>query len=262
MAGIIYIPTANAADVLTGAILDSDAASGTTSTGLVQGTEYRAFALSDPSSPFTPVGRSITFLDGQFSTSPTPAVFTPVLTGSTAGDTLFIGVSLETATVAGTMSVSLGANNADLIFAADATSSRPKAALYRVTHPGGSPSLTISTSNNLSFSHFAMWKVVGAASAPVTSASFAPGNPATPQSLNLNTTSGNFLFVLGGATGANGQTYAITGAGTAAYTNSNATDLWTSAFHALVLGSSETPRSVSASWTPTSARAAGIAITI
>ncbi len=261
MAGIIYIPTANAADVLTGAILDSDATSGTTSTGLLQGTEYRAFALSDPSSPFTPVGRSITFLDGQYSTSGSPAVFTPVLTGSTAGDTLFVGVSLETNTTGGTVSVSLGENNGELLFQADGTNMRPKAAMFRVVHPGGSPSLTIATSNLLNHSHFAMWKVVGAASSPITSAAFGATSAATPQSLNLNTTSGNFLFALGGASQANGQTYAITGAGTAAYANANATDLFASAFHALLLGSSETPRSISASWTAT-ARAAGIAITI
>lgn len=55
MAGVIYIPSANAADDLTGAVLDSDAAAGTTSTGLSDGTSYRAHALSDPSTAFTPV---------------------------------------------------------------------------------------------------------------------------------------------------------------------------------------------------------------
>jgi len=60
MVGIIYIPNSNVPDDLTGAFLDSDAGSGTTSTGLTNGIEYRAYALSIASDPFTCPGPNIT----------------------------------------------------------------------------------------------------------------------------------------------------------------------------------------------------------
>lgn len=72
MAGVLYIPAANAADDLTGAVLDSDAAAATVSTGLTNGTSYRALALSAPSAPFTPAA-AVT-RDGFDAASATPLI--------------------------------------------------------------------------------------------------------------------------------------------------------------------------------------------
>lgn len=51
---VIYIPTTNPPDDLTGAILDSDADTGTMSEGLSNGTPYRPYALSAAGPEFTP----------------------------------------------------------------------------------------------------------------------------------------------------------------------------------------------------------------
>lgn len=72
MAGIIYIPAGNSANDLTGAVLDSDAGPGTTSTGLANGTQYRAYSLSVPSELFLVAG--VLTADNGFATADTGTI--------------------------------------------------------------------------------------------------------------------------------------------------------------------------------------------
>lgn len=101
MAGFLVVPSANAEDDLTGAVVDANATAPAVLSGLVNGTEYVAYRLSDPSPAFTPAVGAIN--------AAMAATYSPALSAAITGSVGRIGSLAATylpghvATITGTV---------------------------------------------------------------------------------------------------------------------------------------------------------------